>query len=368
MKLATFSGYFPIFICFITLTLRRLCRGLSEYGGPGCTPVGWFYERNTVKKLIREFFFLRRGERRALMVVMVLLGCIVSVRLWHTVRPLPGSESTPVFYADMVELKSRLLLAAEMEERIRKEERERYLKELKAEEKHTGGIRKELMLFAFDPNTIPADSLRLMQLPGFVAENIVRYRKAGGTFRKPEEIGKIYGMDTALYEEILPYVFIKNQELFNSEQQFAKRSGYISGDTIPTFSLNEADSAMLTMIPGIGPAYSMRIIRYRELLGGFYEPEQLMEVYGMDTTMYRMISKFCMVDRTKIRQIDLNRASFKELIGHPYIDRSETYAILHYRNYADSIADPRELLINQILDQERFARVAPYLATKRWNE
>ena len=300
--------------------------------------------------------------------VMVLLVCIISVRLWLTRQPLSGNEPAPAFYAEMVELKVRLLLAVEMEERIREEERERLLKERKIGEKLAEGVRKEITLFPFDPNTIPADSLRLMQLPGYVAENIVRYRNAGGTFRKPEEIGRIYGMDTALYEKILPYVLIKKQESLSKEQHSAKRSGYVTDNTIPTVSLNEADSSMLTMIPGIGPAFSMRIIRYRELLGGFHEPEQLMEVYGMDTSRYRMLMQFCQVDSTKIRRIDLNRASFRELVAHPYIDRSETFAILHYRNYADNIVDPEELLINQIIDQERFARVAPYLATKRLEE
>ncbi len=320
-----------------------------------------------MKELIREFFFLRRGERRALLFVMLLLACIIVVRYWLAWRPIPG-DPDPAFYERMDELKTELLLAAELEQRRRNEERERFMEKRKIAEQPVMGERKELRLFSFDPNTIPADSLRLMNLPGFVTENMMRYRSAGGIFRKPDDIGKIYGMDTSLYKELLPFVFIEQQGSDKSSRQANPLSEFTTGDTSFRISLNEADSALLTMIPGVGQAYSTRIIKYRELLGGFYNPEQLMEVYGMDSSRYSKLLKFCVVDSSMIRWIDLNSASFKELIAHPYIDRSETYAILHYRKYANKISDPEELLTNQIIDKERFKKIAPYLTTKRINE
>ena len=63
----------------------------------------------------------------------------------------------------------------------------------------------------------------------------------------------------------------------------------------------------------------------------------------MDSAKYHFVMQHCVVDSSNLRRIDLNSASFKELISHPYISRSETYAILQYRNFKDRINHPDEL-------------------------
>ena len=45
--------------------------------------------------------------------------------------------------------------------------------------------------------------------------------------------------------------------------------------------INTADSAELMRLNGIGASFSRRIVKYRNLLGGFISKEQLLEVYGM---------------------------------------------------------------------------------------
>jgi len=50
---------------------------------------------------------------------------------------------------------------------------------------------------------------------------------------------------------------------------------------IPLLDINTSDSSALVTLPGIGPVLSMRIIRYRNLLGGFWSVNQLKEIYGL---------------------------------------------------------------------------------------
>ena len=321
-----------------------------------------------MKKLLREFFFLRKGERRALLLVMLLLAASVVFRMNLAYRPLPERELDLDFHERMKKLYTELIMAGEQEERERQLERERLWTEGREMRSKRLEVVDELKLFHFNPNAISEDSLRLMNLPGYVAENIVRYRNAGGQFRSAEELGKIYGLDSAIYRKILPYVRISDERRFKSERRVNQRSAYTIIDTMVVIGLNEADSSMLTMIPGIGPTFSMRIIKYRDLLGGYHDPGQLLEVYGMDSARYNSVMQHCVVDSSNLRCIDLNRASFKELISHPYISRSETYAIPQYRSFTDRINHPDELKINQIVDQERFRRLAPYLEVKRLKE
>lgn len=283
-------------------------------------------------------------------------------------RPLRERELDPDFYVRMKKMQSELMLAAEQEEEKRHLEQERLWGERRETIRKSMESVDELKLFHFDPNTISEDSLSLMNLPGFVAENIVSYRNAGGAFRSAEKIGKIYGVDSILYKKILPYIRIRDFERSTSERQNNLRSANAIVDTMAAIGLNVADSSMLTMIPGIGPSFSMRIIKYRNLLGGYYDPGQLMEVYGMDSSRFHSLMQYCVLDSSNLRRIDLNSASFKELISHPYISRSETYAILQYRDFTDRFDHPDELRINQIVDQERFRKVAPYLEVKRSKE
>ena len=60
--------------------------------------------------------------------------------------------------------------------------------------------------------------------------------------------------------------------------------------------LNVADTAMLKSIYGIGEKLSVRIVKYRKKLGGFYSVEQLKEVYGLRTENFKKIKlKFLLV-------------------------------------------------------------------------
>lgn len=46
-------------------------------------------------------------------------------------------------------------------------------------------------------------------------------------------------------------------------------------------NINTADSEELQKIPGIGPAYAQRIIEYRENIGSFREPNDLLAIKGI---------------------------------------------------------------------------------------
>lgn len=93
--------------------------------------------------------------------------------------------------------------------------------------------------------------------------------------------------------------------------------------------LNGADSLTLRKVPGIGESFSRRIVKYRDLLGGFYSVTQLAEVYGIDEERYAALAPWFIVDTTLIHPIAVNKADFRTLIRHPYIDKPQTIVILN---------------------------------------
>lgn len=75
--------------------------------------------------------------------------------------------------------------------------------------------------------------------------------------------------------------------------------------------LNSADTTALKMVPGIGSVFAKRIIKYRDLLGGFYSVEQLGEVYGIDEDRYEAMKSWFSVDPSVISHLFVNQLSAK---------------------------------------------------------
>jgi len=125
--------------------------------------------------------------------------------------------------------------------------------------------------------------------------------------------------------------------------------------------LNSCDSASLEALPGIGPVLSVRIIKYRNLLGGFASVDQLREVYGLSAETFDMISQRVFADSLTVRKIRINEADFKALIRHPYFQRTEVSAILRYRELKGVITDLRVMVDNNLISTETAGKIGVYL-------
>ena len=82
-----------------------------------------------------------------------------------------------------------------------------------------------------------------------------------------------------------------------------------------TIDLNTADTTLLKRVSGIGSSFARRIVKYRELLGGYYVVEQLQEVYGMDRERYNAIYPYFTVGTT-VRPLTL---TIDSISYHPYL-------------------------------------------------
>lgn len=130
------------------------------------------------------------------------------------------------------------------------------------------------------------------------------------------------------------------------------------GETIP---LNESDTTEWKKIPGIGSSYASRIVRYRDLLGGFVQVEQLLEVYGIDQELFSRIVVYIEPDGN-IRRLQVNQSDFKELLRHPYLNYKQVQAIMGLRRKKGDITSIRELSILDEFTPEDIFRLEPYLA------
>lgn len=129
----------------------------------------------------------------------------------------------------------------------------------------------------------------------------------------------------------------------------------------PPLDLNSCDSASLEALPGIGPVLSSRIIKYRNLIGGYVSVDQLKEVYGLSEETFNLISSVVLADSASIRKLKINESDYRQLIRHPYLQKSEVNAILKYRELNGRISGIACMTDNNLVSAETAKKIRPYL-------
>ena len=115
-------------------------------------------------------------------------------------------------------------------------------------------------------------------------------------------------------------------------------------------------------MPGIGPVLSVRIIKYRNLLGGFAKVDQLREVYGLSSETFDLIKGRVYADSAEVVRININEAAYKDLSRLPYFENYEVTAILKYRELKGRIAGMNELTENKLISTEKAVKIRPYIS------
>ncbi|MEN8155644.1 MAG: helix-hairpin-helix domain-containing protein [Bacteroidota bacterium] len=125
--------------------------------------------------------------------------------------------------------------------------------------------------------------------------------------------------------------------------------------------LNTIDSAGLLPLPGIGPVFAGRIVKYRNLLGGYVSSDQLMEVYGLDRERVQRIAPLLYIDTSDITLLHLNTAGFRELLRHPYLEYEDVKVLVNYRDEMGKFTSLREIREHALLPDSSLERVRAYL-------
>lgn len=126
--------------------------------------------------------------------------------------------------------------------------------------------------------------------------------------------------------------------------------------------LNTADSAELALLPDVTPKLARTIIRFRNALGGYYSKQQLHEVYGMDSVCYNAISRLVKVNATLVQKININMATKKDMMHHPYIRRKLAKAIYKYRKKEGPFKTIGDVKNVNGIDEETYNKLKPYLS------
>ncbi|RZL51908.1 MAG: hypothetical protein EOO93_22935 [Pedobacter sp.] len=225
----------------------------------------------------------------------------------------------------------------------------------------SNGSRK-VTLFNFDPNSLNAEGWQSLGLSRKQAQSIVNYTNKGGKFYKAEDLQKMYTISPEMYKKLIPYVRIENQTSNYPKREFTYEKKEYVKKPLVIVDINTADSAQLDEIKGIGGTFANRILKYRERLGGFYKKEQLMEVYGLDSTRYEEIKNQITISTVSLKVVNLNTAQFNDLKGNPYLSYKQINAIIQYRKQHGNYSSLSDLKKIAILNQQVIDKITPYIS------
>ena len=238
---------------------------------------------------------------------------------------------------------------------------------------------RKMETFDFDPNEADSTVLLRLGFAPFQVRGIYKYRAKGGRYHEPADVQRIPGMTNEMWERLGPHVRIAHryrkvtppvrtqdgeprvdvyEQLTTQRDTVRYPVKLTAGEVV---SLNEADTAALKKIPGIGSYYARQIVRYREQLGGYVSLAQLQEIEGMPEGVEQWLS---LGEPAAIRRIDVNHASKNQLVRHPYLRVYRARDIWDYRHNVGPLQSIDDLSRLPNFTDDDIRRLEPYLEFK----
>ena len=216
--------------------------------------------------------------------------------------------------------------------------------------------RIDISNFMFNPNIATLDELKANGISEKLSSRIIQYRNKGGQFRSKNDVAKIYGMDSSLFKKLYAYIDLPDKP---EVKQFDKEKKHI---TTIQYDLNITDSTSLKSIIGIGSVLASRILKYRESLGGFIAPNQLKEVYGLDSAVIKALNIFFVSDDFHPKRININACTEQELDRHPYFSLREARAVITYRLQHGEYFSITDLQKVKSINETTIRKLTPYIS------
>ncbi len=301
-----------------------------------------------MNKGIKDIISLTKSQRKALFIVMVAL---VSIHLYNfsIQAQLDKQES----YTSLSSLLEKISPDSTLNSNIDlRPTNNQYDKNDRLELPDT--IQKTVQeIQFFDPNKVDSLELIIFGLKPFVIKNMLNYRRKGGWFKHCSELKKIYGMDSLSLNYLISYC--KCEQTKKPQIPYAAKA-----KEQKLININTADSIELKFLYGIGPVLASRIIKYRSNIGGFYNLNQLTEVYGVEQEILEKNASKLTVGGS-LTKININEAKYNDFYKHYYFDRKISNIIIKYRSQHGRFDSIEQLKNIKILSDSLFHKFKPYL-------
>lgn len=206
-------------------------------------------------------------------------------------------------------------------------------------------------IYLFNPNFITDYKGYKLGMSVQEIDRLLAFRKENKYVNSPKEFQNVTKVSDSLLNVMAPY--FKFPDWVNNKKQNSKFKEYASyqnqafgkKEKIVIIDINHATKEDLVKIYGIGEAISVRILKQKEILGGFVSMEQMNDVWGLSPEVIENLNThFKILVFPNFKKIDVNNASLKELSQFHYFRYALAKEIVTYRSMKGNIKNIDDLI------------------------
>lgn len=225
-------------------------------------------------------------------------------------------------------------------------------------------------IYPFNPNFITDYKGYKLGMSVAEIDRLLAFRKQNKYVNSPKEFQAVTKVSDSLLNVISPYFkfpdWVKNKKEFKKDFKEYKNysnSAFAKKEKIVIKDINQATQEDLIKVYGIGDAISLRILKFRESLGGFVAMEQMSDVWGLSPEVIEKLNvHFKVSTRPNIKKVDINNASIKELAQFPYFNYQQAKQIVTFRSMNGDFKNVDDLTKIKGLSIDKANIIALYLA------
>ncbi len=195
--------------------------------------------------------------------------------------------------------------------------------------------KSEYKEYSYNPNFISDFKAYKLGMTLPQINRLHAFRQQGKFANSPKEFQAVTGISDSLLNAIAPNFkfpdWVNNP--CSSSYPKSKWNEFPKKETLKILDINQATKEDLKKITGIGDAISDRILKQKELLGGFVSMDQMTDVWGLTPEVIAELNKYFIVESLpKLQKININTASIKELGQFYYFRYPISKNIVTYRS------------------------------------
>lgn len=178
----------------------------------------------------------------------------------------------------------------------------------------------------FNPNFMSEYKAYVLGVPLVALERLYAFRKQDKWVNSAMEFQQVTGVSDSLLAKLQP--FFKFPSWKNKNSQVKKSVALPSKTLAQKADLNTVKAMEIQEVAQLSEVLALRIIKYRERIGGFVDDIQLQDVYGIyQKQRDKILSLYTVKTPVTVARISVNAATVADLVTVPYFDFEMALAI-----------------------------------------
>lgn len=224
---------------------------------------------------------------------------------------------------------------------------------------------KSEKIFLFNPNFITDYKGYKLGMSVAEIDRLLEFRKTNQFVNSADEFQKVTKISDSLLNVISPLFkfpdWVNNRKEKKEFEKFPSKA-FAKKEKIILIDINQATKEDLIKIYGIGEAISLRILKQKEVLGGFVSMDQMSDVWGLSPEVIENLnSHFKIISLPEFKKIDVNNASLKELSQFYYFRYALAKEIITYRSMNGDFKNIEDLTKIKGFPVDKAKTIALYL-------